>query len=130
MNAERINQVADAIEQHTIPWLGFNMQGYIHMAGEETPDMSFHNCGTVACIAGWTMAIKHGEAVLQALRDEDGTLDATDVAGENVDDGAKEWLGLDEKQRTFLFYKWDATAEEAVRTLRHLALTGVVDWTV
>ncbi len=140
MNVERINAVADAIEQHTIPWLGFNMWNYLSDAAQMEysglKDHTEHNCNTVACIAGWTNAVRYNVS----RADRDTFID---------DSGAADWLGLsyldeENSQANDLFYAhnhpayaehgieaWkDITAEQAVRTLRHLAATGVVDWTV
>lgn len=130
MNVEHINQVADAIEQHTIPWLGFNMSSY---KANKYADRSNHDCGTTACIAGWANAIRLG--LTENTPDEYGWCRHT---------GAALWLGLSENQADDLFYArnhpdywengyaaWDTiSADQAVRTLRHLAKTGEVDWEV
>lgn len=116
MNVENILKVADAIEQHSIPGLGFNMLDWRGPADRVVCDKSGHNCGTVACIGGWTEAIfpkdEHGRAV---------------PAGETLD--------LDEDQRGRLFFMYgtrrslgSVKSDHAVRTLRHLAATGEVNW--
>lgn len=143
MNKSRILLVADAIEQHSIPWLGFNMHNYISVTnlrnGTILEDHTGHNCNTVACIAGWTNAIR---------------LKLTETAHPSAfteDSSTVVWLGLSgltdqfgDSDVTRLFYArnhpdyetlgsavWRTiTAEQAVRTLRHLAETGKVDWTV
>jgi hypothetical protein len=136
MNTENILAVADAIEQHTIPWLGFNMTGYKTTG----PDMTGHNCGTSACIAGWANAIR--------LRLSQNT---HIVNGWCEHDEAANWLGIEaysgfgyDSTADQLFYArnhpdygngaeacWSTIpAAQAVRTLRHLAATGNVDWTV
>ena len=128
MNVERINAVADAIEQHSVPGLGFNMNYFraeFVADMEPTADKTGQECGTVACIAGWAHTIGKTEDTFSA---------------------AAEWLGLDPwfgpigtSEQLFLAsnapdepqYKLDqTTAAQAVRTLRHLAATGKVDWTV
>lgn len=143
MNVDRILAVADAIEHHTIPWLGFNMFNF--MAGADTiqwselKDHTGHDCGTVACIAGWTNAIRKNLKQSSTITDF------------NDEYGAADWLGISshenaegDSQANQLFYArnhplyiehgslmWkDITADQAVRTLRHLAVTGEVDWTV
>lgn len=137
MNKTNILAVADAIEQHTIPWLGFNMLNYKTVVNA---DMSGHNCGTTACIAGWANAIR---LRLKETHPSWG--------GWCEHDGAADWLGIEtysssgDSTADKLFYArnhpdykpdkaeatWASiTAEQAVRTLRHLAETGEVDWTV
>lgn len=120
MNKDNVLKVADAIEQHSIPDLGFNM-GYwrnsVHYIDRPVRDLSGHNCGTVACIGGWT------EAVL----------------GDPVRDLGKagELLQLDPDRAGMLFCPdgWHTdnakfTTARAVAVLRHLAETGEVDWSV
>lgn len=137
MNVERILAVADAIEQHTIPWLGFNMSNY---KAVDLVDHTGHDCGTTACIAGWANAIRLSLKATEPAR-----------AGWSEHDGAADWLGIYEDNwpsdsiSDQLFYArnhpdyqasdtktcWDKiSADQAVRTLRHLAATGNVDWTV
>jgi len=138
MNTENILAVADAIEHHTIPWLGFNMIGYKAYG----VDMTGHNCSTTACIAGWVNAIRFKLQETQPL-----------ISGWCEHDGAANWLGLPrhvlgegDSLSDQLFYArnhpdyrtgdvqeacWSTIpADQAVRTLRHLAATGTVDWTV
>lgn len=47
MNKERILKLADQLER--LPDVQFNMDTYIH-----------HDCGTVACIAGWCSLLNEG----------------------------------------------------------------------
>ncbi|MBO9589572.1 hypothetical protein [Devosia sp.] len=131
MNAENILRVADAIEQHAIKDLGFNMAGYCDRTTPDAPDHTGHHCGTTACIAGWAIAIEHqltGESLLEEI-----------TRRPVVSDAAASFLGIDGHQASDLFFagshpehsdNWPAiSAEAAVRTLRHLAATGEVDWT-
>ncbi|MGV8950113.1 MAG: hypothetical protein ACOH2M_03345 [Cypionkella sp.] len=123
VNAENILKVADAIEQHSIADLGFNMGGWVSIATSAAPDMSGHNCGTVACVAGWACAV--------ILNDLEAT-ESMDMA----DIGAL--MGLDGDQSFDLFIGQRreepdlklVSQDQAVRTLRNLAVTGEVDWTV
>lgn len=116
MNKENILKVADAIEQHSIPTLGFNMNWWGYTFDPTKPenqkhDKSGHNCGTVACIGGWTETL----------------FKTTD---------ARSALELPTSVATQLFYPdqngapqaYEATPVHAVRVLRHLAETGKVDW--
>lgn len=109
MNKDNILKVADAIEQHSIPDLGFNMGWWNEHVGGQN-DMSGHDCDTCACIGGWTEAV---------LRSHDAT----------------ESLGITPGDARSLFYPqvthaWVATPAVAVAVLRHLAETGEVDWSV
>lgn len=77
------------------------------------------DCGTAACIAGWTNAI---------LGNPDSEYDdATDAAAR---------LGLDEREADDLFtprgfdVKGRFTRAQAVAVLDHLLETGKVDWSV
>lgn len=113
MNKENILAVADAIERHTIPDLGFNMGLIRGTADAKYPDKSGFDCGTVACIAGWTNAVAGGEGV----------------------DAAGDYLGIEgDRLRSKLFYPDNpylgATPAQAGRVIRHLAETGEVDWSV
>lgn len=129
MNKENILKVADAIEHHSIPWLGFNMASFCMTAGGMNPDRSGHGCGTVACIAGWGAAVS-------------GTPKETLLGDFDADDVAKEFMALSNDQCNDLFYAkshpkfsrgglWTyIPQDQAIRTLRHLAETGEVDWTV
>lgn len=119
MNKDNVLKVADAIENHSIPDLGFNMGGYILPADAETPDLSGHNCGTIGCIAGWAASVAKGSII-----DDDAS-----------GDKAGKFLGLSGFQRMELFVPsgWldnNVTSSKAVAVLRHLAETGEVDWSV
>lgn len=128
MNVENILKVADAIEQHSIPDLGFNMSGYIARRGVR--DQSGHNCQTTACIAGYA-------AVLS------GAVKPDEVDADAHEPGAA-FLGLAGEAADSLFFArnhpqyrsrgsrlWERiTAPEAIAVLRHLAATGEVDWSI
>ena len=118
MNEENILKVADAIERHSIPDLGFNMELLRGAADERYPDLSGHNCGTVACIAGWALAVAG----------KDGGFEA-----------AAEFFGFkdQEEEESYdfpLFFPgsphYGTTSSQAVAVLRHLAETGEVDWSI
>ncbi|MBB3411264.1 hypothetical protein FHT87_005217 [Rhizobium sp. BK316] len=85
-----------------------------------------HDCGTPACIAGW--------AAWEALGRPSGHLYdvACDLEGEATD-----YLGINPMKADLLFYPpeevglyQEITPSQAAATLRHLAETGEVDWTV
>jgi hypothetical protein len=120
MNIERIRQLADVIaaQPHTplAAESGFNMNNWTH------------TCGSPACIAGWANFIR---------TDDDGTFLGDMVA-------AAAWLGINIRQAAELFQpdepdkdepddilSWsDITPAHAAAVLRHLAVTGQVDWSV
>lgn len=125
VNAENILKVADAIEVHAVPGLGFNMD-FLYTSGQEAAGadlLGVENCGTVACIAGWAGIVIEGKASFRI---------------------AREAFGLSESDALRLFYATnhpDARTgeygplfriqpDQAVRTLRHLAATGEVSWEV
>lgn len=129
MNVENILKVADAIEQHSIAELGFNM-GLFQGFGGQFYDHTGHNCGTTACIGGWANAIQSKTLV---------------EAGDLTEADARNFLGLSPAKASDLFYARNypenlispdedyfigITAEQAVATLRHLAATGKVDWAI
>ncbi len=122
MNVENILRVADAIEQHSIPDLGFNMELYGKSAAIQHEDRSGHAYGTTACIAGWT-------AVVGGFR-KAGQL--SDREGEEIKEFSESYFGINEGDGDELFApsinRDDVTPAQAVRTLRHLAATGEVNW--
>lgn len=119
MNKDNILKVADAIEQHSIPDLGFNMDFFSSPRSHGSAikaDHSGHDCGTVACIAGWAVQV--------------GDLPRTFAA-------ARQYLGIDDDLGDDLFYGdsddlvlADIAVPQAVAVLRYLAETGEVDWSV
>lgn len=116
MNKENILKVADAIERHTIPDLGFNMGSWVDRRAHE--DKSGHNCGTTACIAGWATAVAGGNLAKLSISE--------------VRDEAIAYLGVTRDQAFWLFagFRGDPEPPEAVATLRNLAETGKVNWSV
>lgn len=109
MNKDNVLTVADGIDNSAVPDLGFNMNWWeIESDDNSARDMSGHNCGTIACIGGWTERLFPGVE-------------------------ASETLGLTGSQARALFYPdghFDATPDKAVAVLRHLAETGEVDWSI
>lgn len=115
MNKKRILALADLIEQqqHTSfsAESGFSMSSYVH------------ECGTPSCIAGWASWLSFGKAPV--LADEILLFDR-----------ARGYLGLKEDAAKSLFLPANYqdqdlyTPTQAAETLRHLAKTGEVDWSV
>lgn len=122
LNAVNVLVVADAME-HGVPpatlGIGFNMNWWYSPTTDPTEeDLSGRNCGTVACIGGWTevvFGISHSDPMSVA----------------------KDTLGLSEGDANHLFFPrqdigechpYDATMDQAIFLLRHLAETGEIDW--
>lgn len=122
MNISNILKVADAIEQASVPGLGFNMNQVLCEAHPENPDHTGRHCGTVGCIAGWAFVLATGQM-------EQGRYGAAKAMARN-------WLGLSERDAERLFYPdfglevsyRSITQPQAARALRNLAITGKVDW--
>jgi hypothetical protein len=124
MNKERILELADVIERHAIPDLGFNMVTYGSRA--DTPlyqDIDGHSCGTVGCIAGWAYVYFGGKDLHDLVRSH------------HVSGIAAHHLGLDWEQEHDLFRPegYSEAPEmyppaKAVAVLRNLAETGTVNW--
>jgi hypothetical protein len=118
MNVKRINAVADAIER-----------GGMNLAMDEW----VNDCGTAACIGGWTVALFNNEGRLRP-----STL-MGDRLSRKIDRSMATYtvarlLDLGPDQVGLLFpnqgIRNRITREHAVRTLRNLALTGLVKWEV
>jgi hypothetical protein len=131
MNTTNILAVADAIEQHTIPNVGFNMAYYFaNAAAGEAIDRSGHDCGTTACIFGHALVLMAEGDIHVA---QYGPMWRPDI---------QKWLGLTDEQTAFVCYAQnhpglrdqtlafhEIEPAQAVRTLRRLAASGTVDWT-
>lgn len=112
----RILAIADAIEHRSEAesafkgMLGFYMGDFIHEVTplEHHPDNKMPACGTTACIAGWSYALR--------------TKDIQPIYVEHFlwEDEA-EWLGLTEDEGRGLFYSTHLTDEQAVQALRLIA---------
>ena len=129
METERILELADLIEAGQ-PNLHFNMSTWGEPAWRHTA--TEHLCGTAACIAGWTVA-RFGKSGRATKVDHRRPVEFHGP----VSDTAATVLGLDVDVAEGLFMPCllrdgvsigEVTASHAVRTLRHLAETGEVDW--
>ena len=89
MDKDNVLKVAEAIETHSIPALGFNMAGWVRRSAGAEDDLSGHNCRTVACIAGWAHMVAGGSA---------------EAESETVKETAREFLGLGSSDSDYLFY--------------------------
>lgn len=155
MNKDFILDVANAIEmaadidaaKTVIPGLGFNMDfmlapvipkhldvndpndaPYIADYRADRKDNTGHDCGTVACVAGWTVAldaVKRGDKGLKTIEG---------MGSREVEQEARRLLDLSYEDAHDLFFP-PATRqfgrikpEDAVKTLRHLAEAGEVAW--
>jgi len=118
MNKERILDLADIIENDRLPLVRFDINWWARREYE-----SPHECGTIACIAGYAVAAAYGNRIAKHFK--------TDVGGE-----ARRILGLTVDEARELFsdgwrtLKPRPTNKQAARVLRHLAATGKVDWSI
>ncbi len=121
MNVDKILNLANVIERAGEDGKrGFCMSTYSSI-DRGAADHSGHNCGTVACIAGWLYAIEvaDGEITERANFQAFGT--------------AMRSLELDEHVAAALFTPMGdmfhyGTSTQAARVLRILAATGQVMW--
>jgi hypothetical protein len=137
MNTERILLLADFIE--SLPDERLDMCFWAKdVDGDENLDVSpetvLHNCGTAACIGGWTEALFNPTRL--TFRGTSGLWNTTQD-GPLDKDSAGTLLGLTVAQAHDLFLpphtngngSWaDITPAIAATTLRHLAETGRVEW--
>lgn len=138
MNKDNVLAVADAIEKHSIPDLGFNMSVFIQPTIiARCVDQSGHSCGTVACVAGTIRAMRTGQITFISAGEMDWTEEVAwlDLAGDVAEElfFAEGYLGqlYDEADDTDgVIGLEDFTAAQAVAVLRHLAETGEVDWSI
>ena len=129
MNKERILEVADTIRNNSIDGLGFNMRNYF---SDNYQDQSGHNCGTVACIAGYATYMYVDTYADKAVQD------LTMFTSFIVKRVAQRALELTDDERAKLFApvttlvqteNWeDIPAHVAVEVLEMFAHTGIIDW--
>lgn len=127
MNKQRLEQLARAVETDALP-IGFNMNYYFH---DNEHDYNGEFCATVACLAGWCLALAKGFETEKEALDFINNAVEYDKALQRF---ASDWLGIDYQVGRALFLppielEWEnITAEQAVGVVRNLAKTGVVDW--
>lgn len=127
MNVDNMLRIADAIERSELDWFGFNM-ATVWSPDFAKPDVSGRTeCGTVGCIAGWTVTIAKN-----LKNDKDWYRYDHDVGGYYYI-AARTYLEIDGKEAAYLFeptgwQRGNITACEAVRQLRYAALTGDCRW--
>lgn len=123
MNKEVMLRVADAIEASVGAGrenVGFDMTTYKSSNPSYGTRPDAWGCGTVACIAGWTVLVERGKEEFD------------DVYGFSMDCIAEDILGLDGDQSRFLFGGYwssktkDLSAEAAVCAMRKMVEVGGV----
>lgn len=128
MNKERLNYLADVIENATLPGVKFNMSTYGEVEYEipEGKD-TYKPCGTACCIAGHAWMIAGGSVgVMSSLHPDELVM--------SIKATARNWLDLTSEEAYQLFnpavpVMWSAlTKEHAVKVLRNAAETGVIKW--
>lgn len=122
----KLHYVADMIEAQALveKGIGFNMYDYRSDSedGKQT-DKFGHSCGTVACIAGWTMLLEKG-ADYGKNKALDFHAQATRLLNLTRDE-SDELFTMDNSYGGTLY---DVTPARAVAVIRHFADTGAVDW--
>jgi hypothetical protein len=159
MNVTAINNLASLLENiPPATKQGFNMNSYttdLDVFDEEDRETEEtlathvkHECNTTACIAGWAATwLARDGTLLKHARNEDtvdnlAQFDSAPFAyaGSHAT-FARTVLGLDDEDAAELFEPMNygpyqglayeaATPEQAAKVLRHLAKTGVVDWSM
>lgn len=115
MFMENILATAKAIEECSIPGLGFNMMSWFQDRGTVF-DLSGNNNKATSCMAGWALHVRDGCT-------KPGPVEIMD---EHPCMAAKTFFGIDSDAASQLFRSRQITAREAVTTLKHLAKTGEV----
>lgn len=107
--------------------VGFSMNTYCSDPEALVVDMTGHNCGTVACVAG--------HAYLLEMQNDITRAKAADC--DEIEDVAATFLGIEGDDAAHLFYDLpveidlqQVAPEMAIETLTRLAETGRVEWTV
>lgn len=122
----KLHYVADMIEAQALVEKGvrFNMAHWkSDISYDRSQDQTGASCGTVACIAGWTMLLEKG----------------VDHPDRHIHGDAQELLGLTEEEAQMLFLGEDeyggdvceledVTLEQAVSVIRDFADNGKVRW--
>ena len=146
MNVERINALADYIEQSET----YNQELYYHFPDNDShenavalsldlhPDShedkfieylsSMLDCGTPACVAGHALFLFREKALDDVAKYKPTFSIEPDTAARllGITDEEMKWALFDPNPLD----DEPVTAEQAVRTLRHLTETGKVDWKV
>ena len=117
MNTSKIYQLADFIEQHTE--LEFNQS-------QDNNPM----CGSPGCIAGFAQAMENTNKSWWRYMDLMDFLDLNETIAQCIYEAG--YCSTDNNGEFEIIYNTralsDITREQAVRTLRHLAETGDVNW--
>lgn len=137
--ADRLNALADAIERQELlkHSIGFNMNSWFSEANQQ--DINHENlmmgeCGSVACIAGWTVALdRNGDGMDGAALRNDLESYSAGIAAR-----AMNILGLNSEEMKFLFTPWvhfqigardrSLTPARAVAVIRDFAKTDTIQW--
>lgn len=117
MNKEAMLKVAEAIEQRSIPGLGFDMRSYVQK----------HPCGTTACLAGWAVAVLGGLKKWEELKPVQVGPNGQGFYWEK----ARELFDLSEEEADELFLDNSGQAssrQKGVEMLRYAVETGSCVW--
>ena len=133
-NIARLNRLIDFMATHDS--VGFSYTTYYDPDFDPKRDMSGRHCGTVACVAGWTVLLMMEENFIEKKMSL-GYINehAQKYAGYN--DSASDYLELTTDERNELFFADDdgiddwrrtVTLRQAINTIKRFADTGVIDY--
>ncbi len=111
--------------------LGFNMAFYALEGCSAAADRSGHGCGTVGCLAGWTVATMTQKGAPRVRPLSGAKLYDLDRRTDSIRYEATVALGLTHTQACQLFLpsrRDDITVKEAIAVLSGLLKTGEVNW--
>jgi hypothetical protein len=128
LNLPRLKQVRDHVVAH--PDQHDQGEWFIDINGYEKPCVIGSECGTAACVAGWTVLLNGDQPIKMAFPDH-GYTSASSVALINggvmdIDDRAQQILGLTDDQAQELFYDI-STPQRAVDYLNDLIASAEAD---
>ncbi len=89
------------------------------------------HCGTPACIAGWTVAIGHDNPT--SVQNNDAFDEARALLGLTLTEGVSLFMP---SKSVACYYTTDPESQKhisparAAAVLRHLAYTGIIDWSI
>ena len=122
MNIDNLNRLIETLRNPpAASRMGFNLSAWHSRVFEGEETHVSYECGTFACIAGWSAYLADYELSMVEY---------------DISDIASDWLGLDPQTARELFTPaihvtyTSITREDAILVLSHLRDTGEVDWSI
>jgi hypothetical protein len=137
MRREAVEYLRDnlvALHKESPNGLGFNMNSYVAETGYCTRDRTRHKCGTVACLAGWTVDLMRLNGQPRKRPLSPARLMAYDDHGWGIFGAAGKTLGLNASEMRALFIPedvgplGDVSLRTAISTLNRFLKTGEIEW--